>query len=279
MTITEVIETIKAFYQGDPGITEETTRDQVLYGQTDKDCTGVVTCIWPSVQVIEEAHALGANLIICHEALFWNHGDHQDWLQENGIQAYEGKKALLDQYGLTVWRCHDYVHSGMPIETGEYKDGIFYGLAKQLGWEGYDISNHPMPTLFEIPEVSGRELASHLIHKLGLDGVRVIGDPETRVRRVKIPFHVFGDANADIIQIDQEDFDAILPMEMVDFTLAEYIKDASLLGQNKVAISAGHFNLEEPGMAYMADYLPAVLGHQVPVHFVKVGDTYGYITK
>ena len=62
-----------------------------------------------------------------------------------------------------------------------------------------------------------------------------------KLKEIKIPFHVFGDANEDIRQMEQEDFDAILPLEMVDYSLAEYIKDASLLGRSKVSISIGHF--------------------------------------
>lgn len=109
-----------------------------------------------------------------------------------------------------------------------------------------------------------------LISKLKLNGVRIIGDRNTEIKRIKIPFHVFGDANEDIRQMEQEDFDAILPLEMVDYSLAEYIKDASLLGRSKVSISIGHFNMEEPGMEIMADYLLELLGRDIPVTFIQV---------
>ena len=88
MIIKEVIQNVKNYHSGNDyhngtdftvkPIDEETTRDKVLYGDVDKECTGVVTCIWASSNVIRKAHELGANLIISHEALFWNHGDHTD---------------------------------------------------------------------------------------------------------------------------------------------------------------------------------------------------------
>ncbi len=109
--------------------------------------------------------------------------------------------------------------------------------------------------------------------------MRLIGDRKTIVRKIKIPFHVFGDANEDIKQIEQDDFDAILPLEMVDYSLAEYIKDAQLLGKQKVSLSIGHFNVEEPGMAYMADYLSDRFENEMSVYFVQAGDTYDYVVK
>lgn len=84
MLISEVIQHVKDFSTGidfggftEKPIDDATTRDQVLYGATDAECTGIVTCIWPTADIIRRARELGANLIISHEALFWNHGDHQ----------------------------------------------------------------------------------------------------------------------------------------------------------------------------------------------------------
>ena len=70
-----------------------------------------------------------------------------------------------------------------------------------------------------------------------------------------------------------------MTMEIVDFTLAEYIRDSSMLGQNKVVLGMGHFNLEEPGMEYMLNYIGKALGEDIPCSFVQSGDMYEYITK
>lgn len=66
-------------------------------------------------------------------------------------------------------------------------------------------------------------------------------------------------------------------MEMNDFTLSQYIRDNSQLIGKTALISVGHFNIEEPGMSYMATYLPEIINNVVPVYFIKVGDTYDYI--
>lgn len=73
----------------------DTDRDKILYGQKhlSDECTGVVTTCWPSVAVVEKTHEIGANLIICHEAMFWNHGDHTNWLKENHNETFAKKRS------------------------------------------------------------------------------------------------------------------------------------------------------------------------------------------
>lgn len=131
MLINQMIENIKKYHKGYGTIDEATTRDQILYGDANQECTGVVTTCWASVDVIRFAIEKGANFIICHEALFWNHGDHTDWLEESKNEVYLEKKQLLDDHGIVVWRNHDYIHSGIPY-NGSYIDGIFLGLAKKM---------------------------------------------------------------------------------------------------------------------------------------------------
>mgnify|MGYP003300177136 CR=1 FL=1 len=97
--ISEVIEIVKKNCKGYGVIDEEKTRDKVLYGSVDKECTGIVTTIYASPEVIKKAAEFGANFIICHEACFWNHGDHTDWLVRN--KTFLQKKALLEEYGIT----------------------------------------------------------------------------------------------------------------------------------------------------------------------------------
>lgn len=287
MLIGDAIQRIKEYcggtdaWTGEP-IDEGTTRDRVTYGSVDRECTGIVTCIWPTADVIRRADELGANLIISHEALFWNHGDHQDVLRGN--KTFEAKRELLDAWGGAVWRCHDYIHSGVPLAAdGTFIDGIFYGLAWKLGWTECFGKGGRCPLDFRIPETSGRELAGYLVDRLGLNGTRLIGDPGARVRNVHIPMHVLGDARSDTEEIsyaDRADVDCLLTMELVDFTACEYIRDAGMLGQGKCAIAIGHFNLEEPGMEYMVKWLPAALGtDEVPAAFVPMQDTYQYIVR
>lgn len=282
MKINKVIENIKAYHKGEwdgKKIDEETTRDKILYGNADVECTGIVTTCWATADVIKEAARLNANLIIAHEALFWNHGDHTDWLLETENKTFIEKKKLLDEYGIVVWRNHDYIHSGIPMEDGSYTDGIFYGVADKLGWTKYISKDVHNPLHYEIPETSVKELATYLVDTLNLNGVKIIGNFDDKVKKIRIPFHVLGDSREDIMEADHDGIDCYLTMEVVDFTLAEYIRDASMLKQNKAIIGMGHFNLEEPGMEYMIQYLTDAIGEEIPSHYVQSGDMYQYLCK
>ena len=158
MKISEVIQKMKDYHRGTVNgvaIDESTTRDKILFGNPDQECTGIVTTCYASVEVIRKARQLNANLIISHEALFWNHGDHTDWLEETENKTYLEKKKLLEEGNLVVWRDHDYIHSGIPVH-GEYVDGIFYGVMKTLGWEKALVGSHERPLLFEIEPMTVR---------------------------------------------------------------------------------------------------------------------------
>lgn len=282
MKISEVIREIKSLYEGHSylGINfdEHSTRDKVLYGndRLDDACTGVVTTCWANISVILKAVELGANLIVVHEALFWNHGDHQDWLIDN--RTYRKKKALLDKHGIAVWRNHDFIHSGMRRSDGTYVDGIFYGLIRRLGWENSlnGWKNYPMIFRFEHPKTLS-ELANELIEKTGGNGARVVGEDDMMIRSLAIGLHAMGPDNALIELLERDEIDALLLLEMVDFSVVEFANDCILLGRNKAIISVGHFNLEEPGMEYLCDFIKTEIRPEFPVYFVPGGDTIRYL--
>ncbi|MCR4855553.1 MAG: Nif3-like dinuclear metal center hexameric protein [Erysipelotrichaceae bacterium] len=282
MLISEVIQKVKNYcrgaWRGIP-IEEETTRDKVLYGETDRECTGIVTTIYASVDVIRKAHELGANLIIAHEALLWNHGDHREWLEESQNKTYLAKKKLMDDYGITVWRCHDYIHSGIPYKDG-YIDGIFYGIAKVTGWDDAVINEDISGALYlECEPTTPKEVGKLLKEKWGLSGLKCIGNMDAEVRKIMICGHVMEGGNSDslIRKVDAEDINLLLPLELIDFTLTEYIKDSGQLGMNRAILAAGHFNLEEPGMKYMEEWIDEALGTHIDSAFVQAGDMYSYM--
>ena len=293
MKISEVIAKIKAYSRGidmdGNVIDEKKTRDQVLYGETEKECTGIVTTCFAQVDVIRKAHELGANLIIPHEALFWNHGDHQDWLQEERNSVYLRKKELLDEYGITVWRDHDYIHSGLPDGKGGWYDGIFKGFLHETELEEYylpkigkPVQYRGMPIDLLIPEgITVRKLAEKIISGAHLNGIRTIGNPDTVVHRIAIPMHCIGFADKDTISvINRNSIDCLITMELIDYTVNEYMRDGFMLGDNKAILAVGHFNVEEPGMKYMLTWLPEALGtEKISMHFVQSGDMNTFILK
>ena len=287
MKISTIIENMKKYHKGYGTIDEEKTRDKVLYGNVDQECTGIVTSCWASVDVIKYVIEKGANLIISHEALFWNHGDHQEWLEESKNSVYLEKRKLLDDHQIVVWRDHDYIHSGIPYK-GDYIDGIFLGLAKKMGWEDKLIVNpinefEPSllcSTAYSFDHsIKAKDLAKELIDTCHLNGITLIGNSNADIKKAAVLFHVFGDANEAIKNTDKSDVDCLLSMELIDFTYAEYLRDSGILGRNRVALGMGHFNLEEPGMEYMLEYLDEAIGEHIPAWFKQSGDNYEYMTK
>ncbi len=272
MKISEIIEVVKKNCQGYGNIDETKTRDKVLWGDTDKECTGIVTTIYASIDVIKKAHELGANFIISHESCFWNHGDHTDWLKLN--KTFLKKKALLEEYGITVWRDHDYIHSKV-LYNGEYVDGIFYGLATELGWTDYIIGDRSKAKAYEIPETPTREVAKYVMDRLGLNGMKTLGDIDGTTKKILIPHHMIGVFDNDMLsEIEENDYDTILAMEMTDFTVAIYARDSAQLGRGTCVLNAGHFNIEEPGMKWFAETMMPALVPSVKTTFVKAGDSY-----
>lgn len=281
MKISEIIEKLKAYH---PPVDESHTSDTIKFGDPEQECTGVVTTVYASIDVIRKAAELNANLIICHEPLFYSHDDQVDWLEGNTV--YEEKAILLAKHNMVVWRDHDRIHGGSPARKRQHLDLVFYGIMQELGWEEYCVGFPKKPLLYEIPETTGRKLAAELVEKLNLSGARIVGDPDAKVRRVFFCEHVtamhFGmhQPDCDAIQeIEKEGYDALIPFEIVDWTLSEYVRDAAQLGRNKVLIEMGHFNVEEAAMKYMLQWLPELLGGSVPVHFVQSGDSYSYVVR
>ncbi len=279
MKISEVISQIKKYHKDWESINEETTRDKVLFGDPSKECTGIVTTCWASAEVIRKAHEAGANLIICHEALFWNHGDKTDWLNDQRNKVFLEKKELLESTGIVVWRNHDHIHSGIPIGNGEYVDGIFYAFAKEMGWDQYIVKgNEKMyPTTFEIPETSVENIGKQMLQTFNLNGMKVIGDINAKVSKVFICAHIMGKDNDLITKVDKENIDLLISLELIDYTVSEYIHDSSIFGENKAIVTVGHFNAEEPGMKYMTQYLESAIGSKIPSQFIQSGDMYQYI--
>jgi len=282
MTIQEVIDRILAYH---PTLEDYHGCDEFKCGDPSRECTGVVTAISPTVEVIRRAIELGANLIVVHEPAFYSTPDYPGWRADFENAVYEEKRHLLDEHGIAVWRDHDHMHANQP-------DSIFTGVIRRLGWENYYMptpGNIPFTFYFEIPGMTVEEMGAFLKERLHLNGLRYIGLPGAMLHRVAIVGHLtvnaFGtdytDENGyeheyatEVIRLMEQGVDAIIPGEVIDWTAISYIRDAVQQGRNKAVFNVGHYNWEEPGMAYMAEWLPELLGNELPVHFVPAGDIY-----
>ena len=246
-----------------PGGRLEETVDTVKCGDPAREVKGIVTTFLASTGVIRKTIELGANFIITHEPTFYNHLDEVEKLADDPI--YREKRALLDDHGIVVWRFHDHWHRHEP-------DGIGMGVVKALEWEPYLQVDSPSIT---IPTMTLSELASHLKARLGIATLRVVGDLQMPCRRVALMVGAPG-AEWQMRWLTRDDVDVLVTGEVHEWETSEYVRDAVAQGRPKALIVAGHANSEEPGMAYLVEWLrPLVPGVQIT--HVPVGDAFSYL--
>lgn len=269
MTHQQVIDRLLATYAPLPF---EESCDGFKAGCPSDQCTGIATTCVLSPNVIRHAADKGCNLIIAHEPSFFTHEDKTDWLENDPV--YTQLMRLMEEKQIAVWRNHDHMHNAA-------KDEIMIGVLKALGWDVYaDKDACRFRQVVTIPETTLRQLALHLKDKLHLLTGRIVGNPEARVSRIAFCAHVFPSWNEDEQEptklAGREDIDVLIPGELIDWTVVPYIRDAAQFGMNKAIIQVGHFNLEEPGMQYMAEKM-AGLAPELPVHFIPSGDPYFFV--
>ena len=248
-----------------PGAPLEDTVDTVKCGDVAQELTGVVTTFLASYQVISRAVELGANLIITHEPTFYNHRDEVAWLAGNPV--YEAKRQLLETHGIVVWRFHDHWHRHRP-------DGILTGVARALGWESY--ATEGMGPFFRVPATTVGTLAQTLKARLWISVVRVVGDLETPCRGVAV-LPGAAPASWQMEALAREDVDVVVVGEVREWETSEYARDAVAEGNAKALIVLGHANSEEPGMAYLVEWLRPLVPPEIPITHVPVGDAFVYV--
>lgn len=268
MKIQDAIDKLLAYH---PTLDREVTCDGFKCGNPEDELTGIVTTCCASVDVIRKAAELGANLILTHEPTFYTHFDPIDWLQgKNPI--FDEKWKLCQENGIAIFRDHDHIHAHNP-------DGIFTGVMKELGWESYLACDPAKPMRFVIPPKTVRELALELKEKIGLNGVRVIGNMDAVVTNVAMGGHIMAQ-NHDMAATElfaREDVDVLIPGEVIDWTTVACARDAGQLGMNKAIINLGHFSWEELGMKHAAGWMAELIDHAVPVTFVPSVDMYQFL--
>lgn len=247
-TVQEVIDLI---LKEIPGAPFQQTIDTLKSGTADQKVSGVVTTMFPTVDVIKKTISLKANFIIAHEPSFYNHADDKNWVTNNGV--VKQKEALLQKNNIAIWRFHDYWHSHRP-------DGVMHGVLKKAGWLPYYKAGDPV---VNIPSASLKQITLHLKSSLRIDHVRVIGDLSQQCRRVGLmPGAASGQTQVSFIEKEKPDI--MVVGELREWETAEYIRDARLLGSKTALIVLGHSPSEEPGMEYLVEWLqPKLSGIRV----------------
>jgi putative NIF3 family GTP cyclohydrolase 1 type 2 len=238
-TVQDVIDIILKDIPGGPFAQ---TVDTLKSGSAAMQVSGIVTTMFPTIDVIEQAARLKANFIIAHEPTFYNHTDDINWVPGNEI--VQKKQALLQQHGITVWRFHDYWHSHKP-------DGIGYGVLKKAGWLSYYT---PGQLILKMPPASLKDIALHLKSTLGIEQVRIIGNLSQQCERVGLLPGAAG-GQLQIGLVEKEKPDVLIVGEVHEWETAEYIRDGLKTGAKTSLLVLGHCVSEEPGMEWLVEWL------------------------
>lgn len=284
MKISEVIDKILTYH---PHLEGYKGCDEFKCGDPEQKCTGIVSALVPTVEVIHKAAALGCNLIVAHEPISYQTPDFPDWKGRFPNQVYEQKQQLLKEKGIVVWRDHDHMHAHKP-------DSIFTGVIRYMGWEKYYQPSDELFTFrINLPETTVGELASYLKEKLNMNGLRYMGRDEDKISKIALVGHLYPnsfiqdtmdedgfyqDYSMEVIRLMEEGgVQAIIPGEIIEWTTLSYIRDGIAQGKPMACYNIGHFNWEELGMKYAADWIKDLVGAELPVHYVPTGDAFSYI--
>src|ERR1700761_3301582 len=219
------------------------TVDTLKAGNRDMVVKGIVTAMFPTVEVIRKTIALDANFIVCHEPTFYNHEDDVSWLQNNEVYGY--KAAMLKEHNISIWRNHDYIHSLQP-------DGVETGVVAKLDWKQYQKSRGS----FVIDQgISLGDLIAHAKQKLDIEQVRYIGDLQQNCKKILLMVGAAG-GKAQINAINALKPDVLVCGEVSEWETPEFIRDAHAEGMlNTALVVLGHIASEQAGSEFMRDWL------------------------
>ncbi|MBO7745728.1 Nif3-like dinuclear metal center hexameric protein [Paenibacillus sp. MWE-103] len=235
------------------------TVDGLEFGDASTVVTGIVTAFMATQEVLEQALAVGANLIIAHEGTFYSHQNKGVPWRENPV--YRRKQALIQESGIAIYRFHDYLHRYQP-------DGIMIGLLQELGWTSYKIEHRPSASIVTIPTNTVREVAKWVKRKLDIPYVRVVGDISMPCSQIGLLAGYRGGGTLSIPLFEEANLDLVIAGEGPEWETPEYVRDAVHQRRRKALILLGHAYSEEPGMKHLAkrikDGFPGV-----PVRFIS----------
>ncbi|AEG42853.1 Nif3-like dinuclear metal center hexameric protein [Isoptericola variabilis] len=246
-----------------------TTVDGVVAGDPSAVVRGVAVTTLATLEVLERAVAAGANVVVTHEPLFYDHlGAADAELEAERDPVHAAKRAFLADHGIVVWRQHDAWHDRRP-------DGVDEGAARALGWTLDPAEAARGTAVADVGPTTLGELAAHAARALDARALRFVGDPALPVRRAALDLGFRGFArNRRLLRRD--DVDAVLVGEAHEWETGSYATDAArVLGTGLVVV--GHVPSEQAGMRFFADRLRDVVARRAPdvdVAFLATPDAY-----
>jgi hypothetical protein len=190
------------------------TVDVIKEGDPQTTVTGIITCMFATMDVLKQAVAKNCNLIIVHEPLYYNHLDATESFQKDPV--FLEKRKLITDNKLVIWRFHDYIHSMRP-------DGIETGMIIKLGWNNYVVKG--TTNQFVLPETTLKELLKTLKQIFPKNAFYVIGNPDMKLINIRLAAGAPGSATH-IRLLENKNVDVILAGESPQWETYEYMRDA-----------------------------------------------------
>jgi putative NIF3 family GTP cyclohydrolase 1 type 2 len=235
------------------------TVDTFKAGDPSTVVTGIVTTASATVGVLERAVKTGANLIVSCEPTFYGRADRPPPTSD---AVFAAKDALIAKHKLVVWRFSEHWRMRTP-------DPFAQGLRDALGWS--QLGSDDEPGRVTIPAIALDDLASRIKKTLGArGGMRVMGDPRTRVRTLGL---LPGSTPIQAALRTLPGVDAIVAGEVREWETVEYVRDTLTTGGKKGLILIGRIVSEDPGMQVCARWLNTIVP-EVRATAIAAGDPY-----
>ncbi len=232
------------------------TVDVFKAGDPQSNLKGIAVCMFADVPTLQKAVELGCNFIITHEPVFYNHLDETENLLDNAV--FNEKMDYIQKHKLVVFRYHDHIHATKP-------DGIYQGMIDQLNLESYALDGSLIH--YKLPQQSVAEYGESLKKALGLETIRVIGNPEMKFTKMALMVGAPG-GQRHISMLNRDDVEVLVAGEASEWETYLYANDAVNLGKNKAVIFLGHIKSEEAGMKYCTKWLKSFVSG-VPITFIE----------
>ena len=258
-------EIMEMLFQMDTKSNYNGTADTFKSGDPEKEVKKIGVAMFPSYKLIKEAAEWGAELLVVHEPVYYNHYDQTGHLLENPV--YKIKSELIKESGMVICRLHDHMHHAYPdeIALGEM-DAL--GLAYKHVASPYYAVNR-----FELgEETTAGELLERIKTVLGVKFARLVGSPDNKVKTIAA---CFGTPGHIVDEINEDCVDIVLAGEADEWSTCEYIRDMSDVGLNKSMIIMGHCGSERAGMVRIENTLKEYFkSSDVEVKYFECGEPY-----
>jgi len=237
------------------------TVDRIKEGNPASRVTGIVTCMFATMEVLKKAVDKNCNFIIVHEPLYYNHLDKTEKFENDSV--YLNKKKFINDHQLVIWRFHDYIHRIQP-------DGIISGMVEKLGWENNRVENNPYQ--FSFPEITLQALLDDLKKAFPQITFNVVGDRTMKLSGLMLVPGASG-ADMQIQALRDNRIQVVVAGEVPQWETYEYVRDAVTQGRKKAIVFIGHISSEESGMKFCAEWLKKFI-NTIPINYVECGSSY-----